>query len=105
MRPETHTVLLGMCLPMLLASPVPTPTPLAVINQDALYQGEYVVTLVNSHTTAITTAHNQNVGSPTAIHDDGSVIEAGSTAIIALPTGVSKNARQTASPLCPPKMA
>ncbi|KAI1752564.1 hypothetical protein F4782DRAFT_530431 [Xylaria castorea] len=65
---------------------LPTTTPRAVINQDD-FRSEYVVTLVNSHTNAITTAHGQNEGSPTAIHDDEGILEANSTAIIAVPTG------------------
>ncbi len=102
-----RTALLGITLPLILASPFPTsmssdshlvkrgeplPTaaPTSIDNIDTLYQDIYVVTLVNSHTAAITTAHNGNVGSPTALHDGNSTLEAGSTAIFAVPTGVSK---------------
>ncbi|KAI0100642.1 hypothetical protein GGR51DRAFT_563976 [Nemania sp. FL0031] len=103
----SRAAILGVSLPMLLASPVPTltmllennsvrceeafptVTPEPAVNLNSVYQGEYVLTLVNSHTTAIATAHNQNVGSPTALHDGGSIIEAGATAVVAFPTGWS----------------
>ncbi|KAI0183988.1 hypothetical protein EV127DRAFT_312652, partial [Xylaria flabelliformis] len=45
------------------------------------------VTLVNLHTTAIKTMHGQNENSPTALYDEGSILEANSTAIFAVPTG------------------
>ncbi|KAI3332445.1 hypothetical protein HD806DRAFT_519179 [Xylariaceae sp. AK1471] len=96
-----------MALPIVLASPFPsvnvpsnagsitrrqalsTPAPSSIssIDPNTLYQGEYVVTLVNSHTTAITTAHNQNAGAPIAIHDNRGVLEVNATAILAVPTG------------------
>ncbi|KAI2629396.1 hypothetical protein GGS21DRAFT_222447 [Xylaria nigripes] len=96
--------LVGMALPMGLAAPpqvdgyrtsaysltnqdTPVPTAAAAVNPEAFYQGEYVVTLVNSHTTDISTVHGQNIGSPTAINDGGSILEAGATAIFAIPTG------------------
>ncbi|RWA04719.1 hypothetical protein EKO27_g10384 [Xylaria grammica] len=98
-----RTALLSMSVPALLAlssptptssrhrhsvrnEPLPTPAPTTVINPETLSRGEYVVTLVNSHTAAISTAHNQNVGSPTALQDGGSVLEANATAIFAVPT-------------------
>ncbi|KAI0534019.1 hypothetical protein GGR58DRAFT_505734 [Xylaria digitata] len=97
------TALLGISLPMLLASslptsaslrypnitqnePLPIPTPTRVINPETLSQGEYVVTLINSHTAAISTVHGQNEGSPTAIQDGGSILAANATAIFAVPT-------------------
>ncbi|KAI1430919.1 hypothetical protein GGR50DRAFT_690116 [Xylaria sp. CBS 124048] len=61
----------------------PPPTP---VDTATLTQGEYIVTLVNSHTTAISTVHGQNENVPTAIQDGGSILEQGATAIFALPT-------------------
>ncbi|KAI0508487.1 hypothetical protein F5B22DRAFT_649980 [Xylaria bambusicola] len=99
---KARAALLGMSMlaPGALASPgmrprqfvtqdetvQPTMMP-AAVNPATLTRGEYVVTLVNSHTADITTAHNQNLGAPTAIQDGGSIVESGSTAIFAVPTG------------------
>lgn len=101
-------VLLGMSLPMIPASPLATTfvslpsyvtgdEPLQTVAPSAggvsvegLQQGQYVVTVVNSHTAAIVTAHNQNLGSPPALHDNGGTIPSGSTAIFAAPSGVSE---------------
>ncbi|KAI0490041.1 hypothetical protein F4859DRAFT_523835 [Xylaria cf. heliscus] len=96
---KIYIYILGVHLRMTQASPfptsgnahyvrqhIPTAAPLAVVNPDNLDQGEYVVTLVNSHTTAITTEHGQNENSPTAFHDGGSIVGANSTAIFAVPT-------------------
>ncbi|KAI0399687.1 hypothetical protein F4802DRAFT_602747 [Xylaria palmicola] len=60
---------------------------LSTVNPAELTRGEYVVTLVNSHTAAITTLHGQNGEVLTALHDSGTTLAVNSTAIVAVPTG------------------
>ncbi|KAI8629079.1 hypothetical protein F5Y19DRAFT_485014 [Xylariaceae sp. FL1651] len=57
-----------------------------LVDPGTLSQGEYLVTLVNSHTKALTTQHVHNEDAPGAIFDDVGILDRSSTAYFALPT-------------------
>ncbi|KAI1774988.1 Osmotin, thaumatin-like protein [Hypoxylon cercidicola] len=65
----------------------PEPTPEPSVSAD----GNFVVTVVNSHTAAISTSHFQGAGSPTAIRHDneGNIVAPDETITFAVPTGWS----------------
>lgn len=75
----------------------PEATPEASVPAD----GNFVVTVVNSHTAAISTSHFQGAGSPTAIRHDNeqNIVAPDETFSFAVPTGVSQVFGPSISPL------
>lgn len=65
--------------------------PQATPEASPLADGNFVVTVVNSHTAAISTSHFQGAGSPTAIRHDNerNIVAPDETFSFAVPTGVS----------------
>ncbi|KAI5917452.1 hypothetical protein F4810DRAFT_717691 [Camillea tinctor] len=68
----------------------PTPRARAVANNEIPSKRDYTVTVINSHTAAISTQHGENVGAPTAIKENTGPLHTlgvGERAMFAVPTG------------------
>ncbi|KAI1762946.1 hypothetical protein GGR53DRAFT_393703 [Hypoxylon sp. FL1150] len=72
-----------------ITSPIDTPPPTAT--GSAPQDGNFVVTVINSHTAGISTMHQQDVNGSTAIrqNNEGNIVKPSETFTFAVPTGWS----------------
>lgn len=87
------------------AATTPPATTLPATTLPAPDKGNFVVTVINSHTAAISTKHDQGPNAPTAIRENnvGDIVKPGETFSFAVPTGVSQVLQLKIS-ICPPSI-